>query len=642
MEEPDEDWNTQYSSEADGGKVSWMLNKGMRLGKQILVTGFVISAAPVVLPPLLVISAIGFACSVPSGVFLASHTCTEKLLSKLLPIPRSPRPLLDYGTVSDVEEEEERGEPEEVDFKGGINMEKEKEELQEETKRGIEMRIEMIDNGNDYNEENNVVSGSDYGQGVMQKDELEQLEDSNNVVDENGHEDPDGSYMGQKEGASLTGPCDEKLERLTEDEMEEPLIEETLGEQPAIGEHGVVITIEGIDKIVDMVEEFETPFEVTSVALDKFSNEDRVSNIEEEDLVRETKGLLERIRDEGNATDGIKENLGGANNGDQKIGSNVENIEIPSEEKDACTMGAMEREAKIEIPSEEKDACTMGAMEREARVLKKYPDSKYVENMDTVQIEVESTEYVTVISGGNDNNIVDTEKPLVETLGILNVEGDASEKIPSGGLLEGRQGVDILIAERQVDVKSKTTNEQGNIEEEQKPLVDGPTALGEERAENHIAGGVISSAYADTREIADESGFYLFEEKHVDGQEYSHRIYVMHEEPSNYMSDEYTDTVELPVSSVVHEFTHTEFYSGKDNSVSSNEVMLSEEKIWDQIEAVRTIVGYKGGGHDSCIEELKALYIFTGVEPPASFKDTSDLVEVNIKLSFLMSIVGVK
>jgi hypothetical protein len=53
-------------------------------------------------------------------------------------------------------------------------------------------------------------------------------------------------------------------------------------------------------------------------------------------------------------------------------------------------------------------------------------------------------------------------------------------------------------------------------------------------------------------------------------------------------------------------------------------------------------VGYKASVRGTCIEELKALYIFTGVEPPASFRDPSDLAEVNDKLKFLMTIVGVK
>jgi len=68
----------------------------------------------------------------------------------------------------------------------------------------------------------------------------------------------------------------------------------------------------------------------------------------------------------------------------------------------------------------------------------------------------------------------------------------------------------------------------------------------------------------------------------------------------------------------------------------------NEEKIWEQIHAMRTIVGYKVAPQSSCAEELKALYIFTGVEPPASTKDSVDLTDISEKLHFLMSIIGVK
>ena len=72
------------------------------------------------------------------------------------------------------------------------------------------------------------------------------------------------------------------------------------------------------------------------------------------------------------------------------------------------------------------------------------------------------------------------------------------------------------------------------------------------------------------------------------------------------------------------------------------QVLYNEEKIWEQIDAMRSIVGYKVTPQKTCIEELKALYIITGVEPPASFKHPSDLTEVNNKLCFLMSIIGLK
>ena len=73
------------------------------------------------------------------------------------------------------------------------------------------------------------------------------------------------------------------------------------------------------------------------------------------------------------------------------------------------------------------------------------------------------------------------------------------------------------------------------------------------------------------------------------------------------------------------------------------QVLCDEAKIREKIGAMRSIVGYKGTPHATCIEELKALYLFTGVElPTISFSDPPDLEQVNHKLRFLMSIIGVK
>lgn len=57
---------------------------------------------------------------------------------------------------------------------------------------------------------------------------------------------------------------------------------------------------------------------------------------------------------------------------------------------------------------------------------------------------------------------------------------------------------------------------------------------------------------------------------------------------------------------------------------------------------MRTIVGYTAATQPLLVDELKALYIFTGVEPPSMFSNPSTLEEVNDKLQFLMSIVGIK
>ncbi|XP_039125791.1 FK506-binding protein 5-like [Dioscorea cayenensis subsp. rotundata] len=77
-------------------------------------------------------------------------------------------------------------------------------------------------------------------------------------------------------------------------------------------------------------------------------------------------------------------------------------------------------------------------------------------------------------------------------------------------------------------------------------------------------------------------------------------------------------------------------------AMDKDEGKFNEEKIWEEIYALRTIMGYQGALSMSCVEELTALYIFAGVEPPANVKDSPKLKEVNDMLLFLKSVIGVK
>ncbi|KAI4304209.1 hypothetical protein MLD38_039753 [Melastoma candidum] len=119
MEEPDMPWEMDEDGiEETKGRnmVCWMFHKGLVIGKKMLVMGMIISSAPVVVPPLVVISALGIAVSVPYGIILASYTCSEKLLDKLLPGTSPPFSLEsgnevkeDYGFGGGFPAEEERG-----------------------------------------------------------------------------------------------------------------------------------------------------------------------------------------------------------------------------------------------------------------------------------------------------------------------------------------------------------------------------------------------------------------------------------------------------------------------------------------------------------------------------------------------------
>lgn len=90
--------------------------------------------------------------------------------------------------------------------------------------------------------------------------------------------------------------------------------------------------------------------------------------------------------------------------------------------------------------------------------------------------------------------------------------------------------------------------------------------------------------------------------------------------------------------------TKTETSTGKDDEETSSNEVYSEEQLWETMETLRKVVGYSVARSATCAEELKALYVFTGVvEPPRSSlnQDTYDIAHLTIRLRFLMSVIGI-
>lgn len=408
--DPAEEWAIQeYSAEQECGKLSWIVNKGLSVGKKVLVTGLVISSAPLVLPSLVVISVIGFACSVPSGLFLASYACTNKLMSKLLPGSTPPHFLLDYGTKYRDEEFEnyDIGEQGYVELKGHIDMGKEQDE---------------IDGGK-------ALVSDEYEQGGFH------INDANEIVDENEYQEGVGECEDEMEEAAVG--IEVKFESIR-DEEGNPVPEGTQGQLPVDEVHAVVVEIAGDETSGIIVEEKEAlAFTVTNIAIELCQNRDIE---EEQELVRETRELLEKIREEGmtangdNEKQGVEKMSGVAGEGDRK----VEEIGLPSENKNYY---------------------------------------------GTVRIE-----HAEGLLGKRDgDNILESGKSEVEKDGATN-SGSASKKpkVEMHYLLEGGKANENITSNVQQDY-------QLNKEKE-----------------------AVISTNADAREIADESGFDLYDDNKID------------------------------------------------------------------------------------------------------------------------------
>lgn len=469
------DWDIEeYSSEAHSSKVSWLWNKGVAIGKKVLVTGMVISSAPFVLPPLVVVSALGIAVSVPYGLIFASYAFSEKLMSRLLP-----------NTYEDGIGEEE--EEEEVGFGGDLDMEEEEVEQTDGIKEQLKTRFELVEGDE---EEKAMVGDTYYSRGMVE---------------------------------DLSSEVREIIEK------DNDIVEGSLSKQPRDEVRGVLLTLEMDEKDGSKFNQIRAPFEVTNVVVVESGG---LQNIGEDELVRETRGLIETFSDEGKPHNPVEE---------EKM--RPEGMHGAADETDV--------------------AKNYGKKGKRKGRKKEKAEEKRIEKLPT------ETDVRKIKHSGNAH--ADQDKKLASLVEEKKPIGEESEKMIADYGKE-RNSTDVDAGRRLMQGTSKGNDQENSfgIGDAKIPISLASSGLNDGRGLQILAGRGISPSFIEDQEI------------------------------------------------------------------------YGEEKIWQQIEAMRKIVGYKAKLQASCIEELKALYLFTGVEPPASFKDTSDLVELNNKLRFLMSVVGVK
>ncbi|XP_027088214.2 uncharacterized protein [Coffea arabica] len=519
---------TSPGEEECKSKASWILSKGLQLGKTILITGVVISSAPVVLPPLVVVSAVGFAVSVPAGVVVASYACTEKLMNKFLPMPASsPELEIETGLL-------DKAEKEESEF-GGEFLPEEELEKQIADPKEVEMRTEF---GEDGKKEQHVEVHEELREEKLYKDES---------FKEKGYEEDVGEYLEGEDERSLGGQ-DVKIEGV-EKMDKEPLIEEQKDEKPSAETKRVVVVTVPEKKNADDVTKTDEVVIIARGTRSEIKSVEMVTRNDEDKALRQgTTGLLEKICDKGDIGESVKKN-------------------------------------KKKNKHHGKKSHGVGG--------------KKEHNHGKTTIEM-NEKFNKQFSEKGEKTIADANRGCAEATG----EGSSTEKVDvddrSSGLASHR-----LIGDQGTLANGNRAAESCKTEEvELKP---GAVTQGS-RVDSNVSDEKEVNAIesnTETRETAEKGA----KEKNLDFVENQLQVFPKSKE-------------EAPIS--------------------SNEISAREGKMWEQINAMRMIVGYKAAPQSSCMEELKALYIFTGVEPPSSFDKPCDLREAEDKLHFLMSIVGVK
>ncbi|KAH0695174.1 hypothetical protein KY285_022271 [Solanum tuberosum] len=567
-DEEEEEEDDDDEGELKESNIRWIVNKGLGLGKKVMITSIVISSAPVVLPPLIVISALGFAFSVPFGLAFASYTCTEKLMNTLL--PRSEPPLLlEYG---DMYEDDEQVRGKGPGFGGEMLMEEEEKKEMEDVKEGVEMRIELESGG--YKGGPTLVEDEDVGRA-----EEERGINVDEDLKEEGYEEDVGEYL--------------------EGENEGPMKEENL-------------EIERAREAENW--EFDEKIKETE-DLDVVAKEARGENEGEKDLTL-TPGLPDKNFVEIYVGDAVKEDTlessGGLEGNEDRKVTRPEVIEKPLESKDERVdslvreLQGTKTEKGPEVTSEEKEIIEVTRKPNVSKSSKKHHKKKKASESKNVAISEKGEGLSNKQQGDTDVKIIGKKEEVKDEVKVKHDEKHLPVKRETKeGRDEANQSGVSKKAKKaaEMDKTLPGSRDSGNgkhvAKDASRPL---------EGKDNLVAAKEVQRKAPDVhRNLPSERKGTTDQKKNVNAGGVN----------------QVSGRAGIPEAKPAKEF-------------------CSEEKIWEKMNAMRTIVGYTAATQPLLVDELKALYIFTGVEPPSTFHNPSTLEEVNDKLQFLMSIVGIK
>lgn len=600
--EPESEWEIQEycpSSKPGYGSssmVKWMLNRGFVIGKNLVITGLAISSAPLVVPPLVVFSAMGYAFYFPVGFVFASYTFTNKLLSTLLPSPSPPPPLmLEYYHTYD-QYDKDKDEAIELDDGGGVDDDYDQIHLLESEDGynqqyvggsitneddNVDEKVQIISDNNKEGEvlitkmdTINVDADSYINENVLEDNEKEgHLIQKENAIEEGESEKMEDVKQGAKTGLGLDVACDKH---------------KTTEQISSVTDFGVSVDDKGYEEDVgEYLEGADGSLEEPLIDVNKIKIQD-VFEDEKEEIAKGSTGLLEKIRDE------------------ERVDNVVEDENLLSEKaSNLDDDGVKDFEAKEPV------------------MVNEISSQKLVDGSSNDEI-VGEMRHVVILSGGNEENNFNSRELEERDLVASEVMGHTNRKARS-------TESDEKVMRESMGTQEKT---DGNVYYD-----------GSEDDILRTKKELLIHINSDGREIDDESGLDLVDERvtNIDLKNLEDG-----DEAKEDTTDENVDVVGPPTFTRAPLATDDAKAASKtktNKKMPSREDILDDEKIWEKIRAMRTIVGYNAPSQATCIEELKALYVFTGVEPPAAgwFKtDSDDLDEVNAKLKFLMAIVGVK
>ncbi|KAG8390762.1 hypothetical protein BUALT_Bualt01G0117200 [Buddleja alternifolia] len=637
------DYSEDEDEEKEKSKLGWILSAGLRLGKKLVITGVVISSVPIVVPPLVVISALGMAFSVPFGFVFASYACTQKLMSKLLLLP----PSSSSSQMIDDEEEEDEGILVDYDI-----IEKEEKEQGEALKDGIEMRIELADDGPGAEQEISSVKFTDKEAGYEELD----VEGKDDQINPN-----DLTADDEKPYAFNITAVDGGNAIKTHHVVAQEVLRNT--------EHMQILDVK--TTIMPM------PLSSTSSQTNNFNEEvEKNENVErnDENVFSEMKGTdketvtkeksssskkFERRAKRKKSSGKRKEAEGEKKRHEKEKELLLEETKTSSSEKGKVEAVEKEQSQQVVVEEEKNVVDDVCSSEKEHA-----HESEDLNN----NIQARIIENIVVIDDDSGSSLEKEEKPMWQGQSVRNgvvsdeakmstdlVASAAKTSFENNLILNGKVGVGEKVSQEVVieeekdiqDVSSDSAARQHIMLESHEDLNDNiQTSSGEnivmnddlekfekplEKEEKPVSLKMSSQGQS----VVLRDGVLSEANMSCTGLVTSETS----EENYTKIADDLENSSRVAPSKLEHNEETPELKEEEDASALA---YRDEEKIWKEIEAIRVIVGFRAPTCPSYFDELKALYLFTGIEPPSSFTNPSDIPEFCNKLRFLKSVIGLK
>ncbi|TVU25656.1 hypothetical protein EJB05_28160, partial [Eragrostis curvula] len=664
---------THVDGGGGGGEESWaraLLRRGWDLSLKAAIAGAAVTAAPVVGPPIIILSIAGVALSVPFAAYLASLAATDRLMGALLP-PAPPQPYHTYGFGDEDAEQEFMDAPEATDDEAPVFGRWRKTEdavvEQDESFASLPLSLEPR-----HSEELVPLLACEDGEiaegefAIQKSDHLELFAPKDGKQEENGRAmEVDSEYItmeapspGDVSGSAVPLLHDES--KMVQGMEEAPIPVKKTEDDNNVSESSVPDDNTVLSKIEEEMAPEEVMSDTNPITVEVVGVQPDViattvpeseSSQSSDQVSREIQAMTKSadVYDTlgSTLTQGVVKDVGDKDTGDVEHHGEVgvcTVVSVPSvvaedDGKDLVSSRAPYVSAISNDTISVESRLHSGEPRQTAEAVNKELGKEEVtkdkcvktEESKTMDGKVSSTElgtqddHVPKSPVPDDrkkgDNEVRVEMVLQEVTSIAPVTGEAIEIIASES--ESLPLSELVAHDLQAVTEAGMPDDR--TEDAVKGIGDTSTNSVKRLSEGGACSSVTSVLTMDDSEdlMSNRSTTY-----------------------ASAISDDMT-SIEGRADVDHHHSTTDVGYKVMDEEFGMKEVtedkdIYTEEQLREQLDTLRTITGYRAVPSLTLEGDLAGLYIFVGVEPPHSSGDASNLMELSTKLRFLKSIIGVE